>query len=856
MKYRIPNLQACDLYQVKDGEVVSSGLSLKHIGVDGTLKNSRWLYTAMFNESILCDRFEYLVDRGDIVEKSKAVFPRKTKNVKALYTNQIIQLKFDYSLHKETTEERKKRKKEKTSAPPTFLSVKDIRKKVYEEGFDIDGVHYVRWMRSSGSARVGKVLFINEVLRNKMNKLSDASVKLENAVDLASYEAYRSLLLSTKIDYVKIKPENILLIDDFDSEFMEKCNVTEIIDGHLSTKTKDVKVKNSIWDGQSLIDPSIMGEYSDKGMILLRHIMFKSCCFNSNIQQWFADNGITDVSQLNGKTIAKDIKDIKLITTPSSIKYKKFGGKNWFKNWLKLVDKKGIDFGVVKYEKPPKHGKKQMVSTHYQLINTLDLTYTDIQLLVQESIDRINEMMLDPQTMLDYCCDYVTEENNTLQTKKELIYKLLNWNREIASTSFYANITQKIREELRGNIKHGRLLVNGNYSTLCGNPIEMLQEAIGQFKGESIIGVGNIVCKRFDVDTSLLVCRSPHITMGNLYVPTNTHNDLINKYMNFTNEILALNSINENTLQRLQGCDFDSDSALVTDNKILVESAKWSCKMNVPYNAVDDKANPKEYTASNLAELDHKTSVNLIGEIVNLSQLLNSVYWDVKSHKENRKADKDAYYSKLANIYKDICTLSVMSGIEIDKAKKVFAVDSKEELAKIRAKYSDCLYPKFFKAIDKSKVAKKNRKTVRSGYDDYNCSMNRLYTEIQGRQLENAKGDKDIIDLVMGTKDRRNINYDQANIIIALCIKRFNDNIEISKSDKEERADVKFCKNEDFFNDFKEIAKQKIGSNTIRYCIEQFREIKSNYCNSLTELLLLALINCKEDTAIKVLRKN
>ncbi len=56
----------------------------------------------------------------------------------------------------------------------------------------------------------------------------------------------------------------------------------------------------------------------EHGMLLLRARFFKSCCFNANIQQWFADNGITDVGQLNGETKAKRIEeDIKLITTPS-----------------------------------------------------------------------------------------------------------------------------------------------------------------------------------------------------------------------------------------------------------------------------------------------------------------------------------------------------------------------------------------------------------------------------------------------------------------------------------------------------------------------------------------------------------
>ena len=71
-----------------------------------------------------------------------------------------------------------------------------------------------------------------------------------------------------------------------------------------------------------------MGKYSDKGMILLRNLFFKCCCFNTNLQQWFADHGITEVSQLKGYTKAKRVEDIKIVTTPSSIKYLKFGTIN------------------------------------------------------------------------------------------------------------------------------------------------------------------------------------------------------------------------------------------------------------------------------------------------------------------------------------------------------------------------------------------------------------------------------------------------------------------------------------------------------------------------------------------------
>ena len=121
-------------------------------------------------------------------------------------------------------------------------------------------------------------------------------------VDLAAYESYISLTSSSIIGLLPIKPENILLIDDYDSIFRENVVETKDVDSWLVTKENNCEISNTIWDGQSLLDVSLFGEYKDYGMVLLRNLMFKSCCFNCNIQQWFKDNNITDVSQLNGKT--------------------------------------------------------------------------------------------------------------------------------------------------------------------------------------------------------------------------------------------------------------------------------------------------------------------------------------------------------------------------------------------------------------------------------------------------------------------------------------------------------------------------------------------------------------------------
>ena len=47
---------------------------------------------------------------------------------------------------------------------PSIVKKEKIREHLYLHGFDIDGIHYVRYKRSAGSSRDGRCLFIAEPL--------------------------------------------------------------------------------------------------------------------------------------------------------------------------------------------------------------------------------------------------------------------------------------------------------------------------------------------------------------------------------------------------------------------------------------------------------------------------------------------------------------------------------------------------------------------------------------------------------------------------------------------------------------------------------------------------------------------
>lgn len=687
----------------------------------------------------------------------------------------------------------------KQGEPRTIKTNSQLRNELYKSGFVCDGVKYCRMKRSTGSARVGKCLFIDEVLFKPILKFSSGTIKPKygQEIDLAAYESYIALPSSSIIDTLPISPENILVIDDYDSIFRENVVETHDENGWLTTSEKNCEIVNSIWDGQSLMDISLFGDYSDYGMVLLRNLMFKSCCFNCNIQQWFKDNNITDVSQLNGRTRAKRIEDVKLITTPNSIKYLKF---DTLDNWL---DNLYPNFGVVKHDKKTHFFGGRLVQTHYQLLNTLQMSKDEVSEFLQDSLD-FAQMLRDRPEVVRYYIKYPDiEEMKPLKqpmlSKNDVVYNLMCINDNFTETKYYQQFLQDLLRSYYKNLKNGHIYVNGNYSTLLGNPIEMLQHSIGKFEGVSQLGVGNIHSTRFEYNQTLLGSRSPHVTIGNVWLPYNTSSETIDKYLNLTNEIVCINSINENVLQKLSGCDFDSDTVLLTDNKYLIKAAQKNYHLfKTPTSFVSATKVKRYYTPEQQADLDIKTSVNKIGEIINLSQELNSLLWNRMYY--------GASYDEIKELYYDICQLDIMSGLEIDSAKKEFVINNSKELDKLRQKYEPIFreyeedengtlvkgrkkMPHFFSHISRQKGYYNPDK---KHYCKYHTTMDYLQTIVNGFKIKNSykKNWLPFVSILDNSKVRNNrVNQKQINKIYSLLKSHVNECKTIYAMENEARED-------------------------------------------------------------------
>lgn len=611
-----------------------------------------------------------------------------------------------YFIDKKYVKKSQKESPKNIGAPiRTKADKEEVRTWLYRNGFDIDGVHYVRYKRSAGSSREGHCLFIAEPLYNDMIEWSSCGLDAEKVSDQASFQAYMSLTLSSIEKIINIPKQSILLIRDQHSIFTDK--VIRVVEkgSNLDAICEDAEIDNIVWDGEALLDSSVFKEngYPEKGMMLLRNRFFKTCAFNTNLEQWFKDNGITRPSQLNGyySSSVRSIEDIKLVITESSLKYLKFKPeeaslKEWFEKWLDniYVNKEEAAFGVVKTDKPTGPMENRMVRTNYQLLNTLAMTKDDVNAFLALSLEYLHNIQNDPMYLRYYSNLWVNDEFDEKYEKyvdevasdnyrQRLISDIMRRTDDFERTKFYSDYRTDLCKSFKKKLKNGRVLVDGSYHTLFGNGLEFLHAVIDKnyvVDEPLALGDGEIYTKRFGDGEQLLCARSPHITMGNILVAKNKYVEEYDKYFNLgaARAIVCVNSIKSNIMQRLNGCDYDSDAMLITNNPTLCRIAA-SQYSTFPVPVCEVKPSGKvNYTTSpeSLAELDVKLSENKIGEVVNLSQFLNSLYWDKLHH--------GAGPDELDPLYLDICKLAVLSGMEIDKAKRIYSVSADTVLSDLR----------------------------------------------------------------------------------------------------------------------------------------------------------------------------
>lgn len=621
-------------------------------------------------------------------------------------------------------------------------SVEEIRDEFYVNGVyieyitknkkgeivDREIINYKMLYRTPGKAKDGSCMFINENLYDKAREFLYMGIKIpyDNA-PIVEIGAYSSLVTSSIVDRIKIDPSNILIIKDVDSFFETNVISVETDDNKqcYARKIDKYKLKNTLFDGQALIDSSIF-PYWGNGYILLRHHFCKMAAFCANIQLFFKDYFGDDYE--NAKVIdmfgnEHYAKNIKLITTDNAMKWLKFDVS--FDYWSKKVKENGCMFGIVKTAHKSKLGNVQKMS--YQMINSLD---EDImENVVAESKRYIELLKSDNNVFLQYLKD-----NTNFSNDFDVLIDLCNQDQDFIRSEYFRDRKKKIIETYVLNFRNGKIIQNADNLVIVGSPYAMLLHSVGKdvslddtFAQEE----GTIQCftTRFINGEYLAEFRSPFNSKNNLGYLHNVYHDKMFKYFNFGDQIIAVNMIGTDFQDRNNGSDMDSDSIYTTNQKDIVEYAKY-CYKHYPtiVNNIPKEKNNYKNRLIDYSTIDNKlAAANMaIGESSNLAQLALTYS-----------------YNFLDKKYSDyVCILSVLAQAAIDNAKRKFDVDLNAEISRIKndMNIEENKRPLFFvkileansksRNINKSKEEKQAIKLKYNNMINYGlkCPMNYLYT--------------------------------------------------------------------------------------------------------------------------------
>ena len=448
-------------------------------------------------------------------------------------------------------------------------SKEEIRQIFYNDGINIEYItrkrngeitkreiiHYKMLYRSTGKAKKGSCMFICDRLYKRAIDFLYMGIKLKkNNAPIVEISAYAPLISSSIVGKIKINPKNILILKDVDRTF--KTNVVSVEtdeDKHCIAKhLNDYMLKNTLFDGQALIESSIFPKWGN-GYVLLRHHFCKMAAFNTNIQSFFRDYFGDKYYSATVKDMFGNehyVKDIELITTDNAMKWLKFG--KTYDCWCDKVYENNCMFGVVKTAHESKLGNVQRMS--YQMVNSLDCSI--MEQVTKESVDYVNRLKQDNEEFLKYL-----DKNQNFSNDYEVLTALCNQNPDFTRSEYFRDRKRKIIENYVLNMKSGKLLQNAENLVIVGSPYAMLLYATSGEESDVdnddtfYAEKGTIQCytERFNSGEYLAFFRSPFNSKNNLTYLHNVYHKKLDKYFNLGRQIIAVNMIGTDFQDRNNG---------------------------------------------------------------------------------------------------------------------------------------------------------------------------------------------------------------------------------------------------------------------------------------------------------------
>ena len=404
-----------------------------------------------------------VINKPSISRSGKPIVDSDGKQKQVRYIPDIVSICFDYT--------------------PVFTQMrKKCLRKRKPYGFTLNGNEYSRLFTPSGNGRKSTSIYVNNAIKEELLKKCMNGLTLTDIyANGAKFNAYIGLCVSGSY---KVSPPRACVIEDFKLPIMIKShymNNDYQIDEGDDGSGKEYEIIKNCFDGMGLIDPvfaknvwskDLECDYTPCGWVI-RNAYLKGAVFNFDFKAWARtrETPIKTITDIYGKK--HFIEDIDVILTESQFKmascYAEINEHN-IETWdyyRQCCEENGNVWGITKVS--PKV-EKEISTTNYQFLQTLELSREQIIGLCRQSVDYLNECFENDKTALEL----IAHQNGGIIPAYVKAVELY----QDAINDPY--IIKKINEVIRGQIKDmclGRLRVFGNYQFMINDPVAFCEWA-------------------------------------------------------------------------------------------------------------------------------------------------------------------------------------------------------------------------------------------------------------------------------------------------------------------------------------------------------------------------------------------
>lgn len=438
-------------------------------------------------------------------------------------------------------------------------------------GFSINGIKYKRLLGTNGGIKNSTIVFVSEKHADELRRRIDNGRNPDAELVPAKLEAYKALTCSASTP-VSL-PNGILVVDDCETEFLSDIiYLTDEGDEEpVMEMRKNEKIQMDASDGYGIMLPSLADKWSEE-LGLDYRVSGVNTRFSFEKGMVFTFDFVDFADKVAKKYIVKDawgnevdIRNVELVLTTSMVKL--WDSYESCEDYINKSIENGYTFGIAKT--CPKELETER-NLNYQFIQSYDLDDNDIEELISPTINEIKEVLGGDwrKTVLFLKGAGLNADNIDL-IDDDFIKAIMIDPRMVDDPFVQSTIYQLIRNRIN-EAKVGVLKVHGNYSIVSGDPYTLCQSIFG-LELTGLLKDGEIYNQYWaDRGADRLACfRAPMTCHNNIRLVRPADNEQVRYWYQYMTTCTIFNSWDTAT-SALNGCDFDGDLVMLTDNKVLV----------------------------------------------------------------------------------------------------------------------------------------------------------------------------------------------------------------------------------------------------------------------------------------------